>query len=85
MVKTDAMGYTVTVVASFGSSPTNHVIEGLADHFGHVDHPQGSKIVTLTEHVAVSDEADAVALVRSLVGDALPDGTKIVELTVAAD
>ncbi|MCU1393519.1 MAG: hypothetical protein JWM34_1947 [Ilumatobacteraceae bacterium] len=85
MVKTAAMGFTVTVVAGFRSSPTNHVIEGLADHFTHVDHPHGSKVVTLTEHVAIADEADAVALVRSLVADALPDGTKIVELTVTAD
>jgi hypothetical protein len=85
MVKTDVMGYTVKVVAAFRSSPTNHVIEGLADHFGSVDHPQGSKTVTLTEHVAVADEADAVALVRSLVEDALPDGTRIVELSATAD
>ena len=85
MVKTAVMGYTVKVVASFRSSPSNHVIEGLADHFGNVDHPHGSKLVTLIEHVAVADEADAVALVRSLVADALPEGSKIAELTVTAD
>ena len=85
MVKTVAMGFTVNVVAVFRSSPSHHVLDVLADHFGHVDHAPGSKTVNLTEHVAISDEADAVALVRSLMDDALPEGARITELTATAD
>jgi hypothetical protein len=79
------MGFQVRVVAVFRSSPKSHALELLADHFGVVEHEPGSKNVTLTEHVAISDEADAVALVRSLVDEALPEGAKIGDITVTPD
>lgn len=78
------MGFKVNVVAVLHSSPSVHALELLSDHFGEVEHAPGSKTVTLIEHVSVSDEGDAVALVRSLATEALPDGAKIT-LTVIPD
>ena len=78
------MGFKVNVVAVLHSSPSIHALELLSDHFGEVEHAPGSKTVTLIEHVSVADEGDAVALVRSLATEALPDGAKIT-LTVIPD
>jgi hypothetical protein len=75
------MGFQVMVIADLLSSPKSHVLDVLGDHFGAVEHAPGSKRVTLTEHVSVSDEADAVAFVRALATEALPEGAKIIELT----
>lgn len=79
------MGYDVTVVATLRTSPKAHVLEVLADHFEALEHAPGSTTVTITEHVAMSDEAAAVEFVRALVGDALPDGAKITGVTSVAD
>lgn len=52
------------------------------DHqFGVASHEVGSKVVTLSEHVSVSSEEDAVAFVRDLVLGAVPPGSKISEIT----
>ncbi|MEO6125311.1 MAG: hypothetical protein ABIR32_16530, partial [Ilumatobacteraceae bacterium] len=62
------MGYDVTVKVEMKSSPKAHVIDVLDGQFEAVSHDAGSKVVMITEHVAMSDEADAIAFVRSLVG-----------------
>jgi hypothetical protein len=79
------MGYDVSVVAVLRSSPKAHVLDVLADRFEALEHAPGSTTVTITEHVAVADEADAVAFVRSLVVDALPEGAKITQVTATSD
>lgn len=76
-----SVGYDVTVMAVMHSSPRAHVLEVLADRFEAVEHEAGSKKVKITEHVAMSDEADAVAFVRLLVADALPEGSTITEVS----
>ena len=78
------VGYDVTVTATMRSSPQAQVLEELADHFEAVEHEAGSKTVRITEHVAMSDEADAIAFVRVLVEERLPDGSKITEVTSVA-
>jgi hypothetical protein len=75
------VGYDVTVTATLRSSPRAHVLEELADHFEAVEHEPGSATVKITEHVAVSDEADAVAFVRLLVAEGLPAGSTITVVT----
>jgi hypothetical protein len=75
------VGYDVTVTATMRSSPRAHALELLADQFEAVEHEPGSTTVKITEHIAVADEADAVAFVRGLVADSLPDGSKITEVT----
>src|SRR5829696_8797904 len=75
------MGYTVTVRTTMASSPRAHVIDALDHQFEAIEHEPGSKTVTIVEHVGMPDEADAVAFVRQLISDALPDGSKIVEVT----
>ena len=79
------MGYDITVTVEMHSSPKAHVIDVLDGQFEAVQHDTGSKVVTITEHVAMSDEADAIEFVRALVGDAIPEGSKITDVTVAAD
>lgn len=79
------MGFEVTVVAMLPSSPKSHALEELAHHFEVVEHPPGSKAVTISEHVSMPDEADAIAFVRSLVMDALPQGSKLTEISAVAD
>lgn len=75
------MGFEVRVVVEFRASPHEPLITALDHQFGSVSHAAGSKTVTLTEHVSVSDQADAIEFVRGLVLDAIPDGSKISEIT----
>ena len=75
----------MTVTATMRSSPRAQVLEVLADHFELVEHEPGSATVKITEHVAMSDEADAIAFVRLLVTEGLPDGSKITDVTTTAD
>ena len=79
------MGYAVRVVVEFRKVPHEHEMDALNHVFGEAEHATGSKTVTLVEHVGVSDEADAVAFVRSLVDDAVPDGTKVVSVEATAE
>ena len=79
------MGYDVSVVAVLRSSPKAHFLDVLADRFEALEHAPGSKTVKITEHVSVSDEADARAFVQSLVLDALPDGSTISDVTATSD
>jgi hypothetical protein len=80
-----SVGFDVTVVAVLHLSPRPHALELLADQFEAVEHERGSKTVKITEHVAMPDEADAVAFVRLLVADALPEGSTITEVSSAPD
>ena len=79
------MGYDVKVVAELHSSPKAHALDVLSSQFEALDHAPGSKIVKITEHVAIADEADAIAFARMLVADALPEGSKIIEVSATAD
>jgi hypothetical protein len=74
------MGYAVRVVVEFRKVPHEHEMDALNHVFGVAEHVTGSKSVTLVEHVGVSDQADAIAFVRSLVDDAIPEGTKVVSI-----
>jgi hypothetical protein len=85
LVQTAAMGIDVRVVVAFPAAPGEASIAALDHRFGGVAHEAGSRIVVLTEHVSVSDDADAIAFVRDLVLDAVPPGSKISEITTAAD
>jgi len=60
------VGYDVSVTVTMRSSPRPHELEVLADQFEAVEHDPGSTTVKIIEHVAVSDEADAVAFVESM-------------------
>ena len=57
----------------------------LADHFAEAAHDPGSKVVTITEHVSVASEDDAIAVVRDLVLEVAPQGSKITEITATSD
>ena len=73
------------MVAVLSSSPKAHALEVLADRFEMFEHAPGSKTIRITEHMSMSDEADAIAFVRSLVAEALPAGAAITEVTAAPD
>ena len=75
------MGYDVTVTATMRSSPRARELEVLADQFEAIEHEPGSGTVKITEHIAMSDEADAMAFVRLLVAERLPAGATITDVT----
>ena len=79
------MGFEVTVEVVLLKSANEAVMTALNHNFGEVEHDHGSKVVRISEHVAMSNEADAVAFVRSLVEDAVPPGSKITAITSSAD
>jgi hypothetical protein len=79
------MGFEVRAVVELRKVPHEHQMDNFDHVFGAVEHAPGSKTVTLIEHVGVSDEADAVAFVRDLVTDAVPDGTKITSVVATPD
>ena len=72
------------VVVVCPKSPSEHVLTELDHQFGEVTHERGSKVITIAEHVSVSDEANAIAFVRGLVLDAVPEGSKITEISATA-
>jgi hypothetical protein len=79
------MGFEVRIVVSLLKPPNEALMTALDHLFGEASHDVGTKSVTLTEHVSMSDEADAVAFVRSLVVDAIPEGAKIAEISCSSD
>ena len=79
------MGYVVQVVVALRKPPTEALMTALDHQFGKASHQHGTKTVELTEHVSVNEEADAIAFVRSLVIDAIPEGSKIAEITSSPD
>lgn len=79
------MGYEISVVAELKKSPSPHEIEVLDRQFEALEHAPGSKIVTITEHVSMNDEATATEFVRGLVTEALPERSTITSVTATAD
>jgi len=77
------MGFEVSVVVTLLKPPGEALMTALDHKFESASHVAGTKTVTLTEHVSMSDEDDAVEFVRSLVLEAVPPGSKISELTSA--
>ena len=75
------MGFDVHVVVTLPKPPGHPLMTALNDKFEQAAHEAGTKVVTLLEHVSVPDEADAIAFVRSLVLDAVPQGSKITEIS----
>ncbi len=85
MVQTARMGYDVHMVVELRKAPTEALMSELDHKFEVAAHEHGTKTVSITEHVSVADEADAIAFVRSLVMDALPDNAKVLNVRVDAD
>lgn len=79
------MGYQVQAVVTFRKSPDEHAVDLLDHQFGTVHHDRGSTTVTITEHVSMDDPGDAVAFVRSLVIDAIPQGAVVASMDATAD
>jgi hypothetical protein len=79
------MGFEVRIVVTLLKPPNEALMTALDHLFGEASHDVGTKTVTLTEHVSMSDETDAVAFVRSLVVDAIPEGAKIAEISCSSD
>jgi len=83
--QTAVMGFHVHAVVQWSTKPTDAQMATLADHFEEVEHAHGSKVITITEHVSVNDEADAIGFVRSLLLDAAPKGSTITSISADAD
>jgi hypothetical protein len=79
------VGFDVSMVVTLPTMPTSALLADLDHQFEVIDHAPGSKVVTVIEHVAVTNEPDAIAFVRALVLDAVPPGSKLSEITVTAD
>ncbi|MDO8362202.1 MAG: hypothetical protein Q7V88_04840 [Actinomycetota bacterium] len=85
MVHTVRMGFEVHVVVDLKKAPSEALMSELDHRFEVAAHQLGTKQVEITEHVSVNDEADAIAFVRSLVDDAIPQGSKIAAITATSD
>ena len=79
------MGFEVHVVVTLPKPPNEALMTALDHVFGSASHKVGTKTVELSEHVSMSNEADAVEFVRSLVIDAIPPGAKISEIRSSSD
>jgi hypothetical protein len=79
------MGYEVHVAVLLPKPPGEAVMTALDHRFEVASHVAGTKVVSLTEHVSIADEQDAVEFVRSLVLDAIPPGAKITEISATPD
>ena len=85
MGQTARMGFQVHAVVQLSSKPSDSLIKTLADHFEEAHHTPGTKLVAIMEHVSVPKAADAVDFVRSLLLDAVPQGSKITEIRAEED
>ncbi len=79
------MGFDVHAVITLRKAPSEALMTELDHRFGLASHELGTKTVSITEHVSVNDEADALAFVRGLVEEAIPQGAVISELNASAD
>jgi hypothetical protein len=79
------MGYAVHVQVTMKKSPNEHEVDVLDHQFGIVEHAHGAKVITITEHVSVGGQADAIEFVRSLVLDAIPAGATITAISATSD
>ncbi len=78
------MGFDVEVVVTLKAAPTDVLMKELDHHFEVAAHQPGTMTVELIEHVAVANEADAIAFVRSLVLDAIPASAVITSIVAVA-
>lgn len=78
------MGFDVEVVVTLKSPPTDVLMKELDHHFEVAAHQKGTMTVELIEHVAVANEADAIAFVRSLVLEAIPANAVITSIVAVA-
>jgi len=79
------MGFDVHAVVTLKKAPSEALMTELDHRFGVAAHEVGTKTVAITEHVSVADEADALAFVRGLLEDAIPQGAVITEITASSD
>ena len=75
------MGFDVEVVVTLKAAPTEQMMRELDHHFEVAGHQAGTLTVELIEHVAVDDEADAIAFVKGLVLEAIPPNASITRIT----
>ncbi len=85
MVQTAGMGFEVHIVVELRKPPTEALMSELDHKFEVAAHEHGTKTVSITEHVSVANEADAVAFVQSLVMDAMPENSKVLTVATEAD
>ncbi len=78
------MGFDVEVVVTLKAPPTDVLMKELDHHFEVAAHQKGTMTVELIEHVAVANEADAIAFVRSLVLEAVPSSAVITSILAVA-
>ena len=74
------MGFDVEVVVTLKAPPTEVLMKELDHHFEVAAHQHGTNTVELIEHVAVDDEADAIAFVKGLVLEAIPSNAVITSI-----
>lgn len=79
------MGFDVHAVVTLKKAPSEALMTELDHRFGLAAHEVGTTTVSITEHVSVNDERDAVAFVRGLLEEAIPVGAVISEITASAD
>ena len=79
-MQTAVMAYDVRMVLELRKPPTEALMSELDHRFEVAEHVHGTKTVSVTERVSVSDEADAIAFVRSLVRDAVPETATVVSV-----
>ena len=79
------MGFHVRATVNLRKAPNAALMTELDHHFGEAAHPVGTTIVTIREHVPMSEETDAIEFVRALVVDAVPPGSTITEITATPD
>ena len=75
------MPYHVHATVNLRKAPNAALMTELDHHFGEASHPVGTTVVTISEHVPMAEEADAIEFVRGLVLDAVPPGSAITEIT----
>jgi len=85
MVQTARMGFHVHMVVELRKPPTEALMSELDHKFEVAEHEHGTKTVSITEHLSVNDETDAIAFVQALVMDALPDNAKVLRVSAEAD
>jgi len=74
------MSFDVEVVVTLKAPPTEAMMNELDHRFEVAGHEAGTKTVELIEHVSIADEADAIAFVRSLVLEAIPQNAVITSI-----
>ena len=74
------MGFDVEVVVTLKAPPTEVLMKELDHHFEVAAHQHGTNTVELIEHVAVDNEADAIAFVKGLVLEAIPSNAVITSI-----